>query len=76
MKKNKSRVSGKLEKAEAPNKPNKPYTPNEPHKPNQRDNEKALAYANAFVCEDKSYIEKIKWIEIVFLKVKLYLKII
>ncbi len=29
-----------------------------------------------FVCEDKSYIEKIKWIEIVFLKVKLYLKII
>ena len=45
MKKNKSRVSGKLEKAEAPN---KPYTPNEPHKPNQRDNEKALVYANAF----------------------------
>ena len=33
----------------------------------KRDNEKALAYANAFVYEDKSYIEKIiKWIEIVF----------
>ena len=26
----------------------------------KRDNEKALAYANAFVCEDKSYIEKNK----------------
>ena len=35
-------------KAEAPN---KPYTPNEPHKPNQRDNEKALVYANAFSYE-------------------------
>ena len=66
MKKNKSRVSGKLEKAEAPNKPNKPYTPNEPHKPNQRDNEKHWHMPMLFVCEDKSYIEKIKWIEIVF----------
>ena len=75
MKKNKSRVSGKLEKAEAPNKPNKPYTPNEPHKPNQRDNEKHW-HMPMLLYEDKSYIEKIKWIEIVFLKVKLYLKII
>ena len=30
---------------------NKPHTPNEPHKPNQRDNEKALACANAFIYE-------------------------
>ena len=48
MKKKQVELAVSWKKAEAPNKPNKPYTPNEPHKPNQRDNEKALVYANAF----------------------------